>query len=104
MLFACSLFLEKSPESYITQLLVTLAEIKGLLYSPEKETGIRKISLLYNLTLVHALLIKKYWENDLKILSQRNFFFGGVYHHSLMIHAREQYRIVSGRTANTERE
>ena len=46
--------------------------------------------------------MKQYWENDLKILTQRKFF--GVYYHSLMIHAREQYRIVSGSTANTERE
>ena len=76
--------------------------MQELLYSPEKERIIKNILRLYNLTFVHALLIKQYWENDLKILTQRKFF--GVYDHSLMIHAREQYRIVSGRTANTERE
>ena len=102
LLVFCSFFLEKSPGSYITQLLVTLAEIQELLYSPEKERSIKKVLRLCNLTFVHALLIKKYWENDLKILTQRKFF--GVYYHSLMIHAREQYRILSGRTANTERE
>ena len=32
----------------------------------------------------------------------RKFF--GVYYHSLMTHAGEQYRIVSGRSANSERE
>ena len=90
--------MEKSPESYITQLLVTLAKIQELLYSPKKEISIKKILRLYNLTFVHALLIKKYGENDLKILTQLKFF--GVYYHSLMIHAREQYRIVSGHTAN----
>ena len=88
---ACLLFVcfswKKSPESYITQLLVTLAEIQELLYSPEKERSIKKILQLYNLTFVDALLIKNYWENDLKILIQQKFF--GVYYYSLMIHAHE---------------
>ena len=37
-----------------------------------------------------------------KNLTQRKFF--AAYYCSLMIHSREQYRIESGRTANTERE
>lgn len=83
-LFAvCSFSLEKSPESYITQL---LAVIQELLYSTEKERSIKKVLLLYNLTFVHVLLIEKYWENDLKILNES---FLGVYYHSLMIHARK---------------
>ena len=99
-LLVCSFFLEKSPGSYITQLLVTLAEIQELLYSPKKDRNIKNILQLYRLTFVHASLIKRYWENDLKILTQQKFF--GVYYHLLMIHEREQYRIASRRTANTE--
>ena len=100
MLVVYSFFLEKSPESYITQLLVTLAEIQELHYSPKKERSIKKNLRLYKLTFEHGLLINRSWENNLKILIRRRFF--GVYYHSLMIHAREQYRIVSGRTPNTE--
>ena len=100
LIAVCSFFLEKSPGSYITQLLVTLAEIQELRYSPEKDRNIKNILQLYRLTFVHASLIKRYWENDLKILTQQKFF--GVYYHLLMIHEREQYRIASRRTANTE--
>ena len=60
LLVVCTFFLEKSPGSYITQLLVTLAKIQELLYLLEKERSIKKNLRLYNLTFVHALLIKKY--------------------------------------------
>ena len=57
--------MEKSLGSYTTKLHEILAE---LFYSPEKDRSIRKSLRLYNLTFVHALLIK----GDLKILTQRN--------------------------------
>ena len=40
--------------------------------------------------------------NKLKNLTERKMF--RVYCHSLTIHAHQQYRIMSGRTANTEKE
>ena len=48
------------------------------------------------------MLLKIHFANKLKKLTERKFF--GVYYHSLIIHARQQYRIISGRTANTEKE
>ena len=53
LLVVCSFFLENSLESYITQLLVTLAEIQELLHSPEKERSIRKILQLHITSLLY---------------------------------------------------
>ena len=81
---------------------MTLAEIQEILYSPEKERNVVKVLRLHNITFKHAMLLKIHFANKLKKLTERKFF--GVYYHSLIIHARQQYRIISGRTANTEKE
>ena len=82
---------------------MTLAEIQEILYSPEKERNVVKVLRLHSITFKHAMLLKIHLPaNKLKKLTERKFF--GVYCHSLTIHARQQYRIMSGRTANTEKE
>ena len=53
----------------------------------------------YKTTFLHTLLRKQYFENNLKVLTAKKF-----YHHFLMTYAREQYRIVFGRSTNSERE
>ena len=45
---------------------------------------------------------KQIFENNLKVLTARKLL--GVYCYSLMTHAREQYRIISGRSPNSEGE
>ena len=102
LLVVCAFFIERFPGTYYTEVLRTLTEIQELLYLPEKERSTTKILRFYNTTFLHTLLIKRHFENNLKELTARKFF--GVYCHSLMTHAREQYRIVSGRSANAERE
>ena len=48
------------------------------------------------------MLIKIFFNNITFAITTRKLF--GVYYHSLIKHAPEQYRIVSGRTSNTEKE
>ena len=102
LLVVCAFFIERFPGTYYNEILKTLAEIQKLLYLPGKERSTSKILRFYNATFLHTLLIKRYFENNLKVLTERTNF--GVYYHSLMTHAREQYRIVSGRTESSERE
>ena len=102
LLVVCAFFIERFPGTYYTEILKTLTEIQELLYLPEKERSTTKILRFYNTTFQHTLLLKRHFENNLKVLTARKFY--GVYYHSLMTHAREQYRIVSGRSANSERE
>ena len=101
LLVVCAFFIERFPGTYYTEALRTLTEIQELLYLPEKERTTTKILRFYNTTFLHTLLIR-HFENNLKELTARKCF--GVFYHSLMTHAREQYWIVSGRSANSERE
>ena len=55
-----------------------------------------------NLIFQHVLIIHIYIRDNLVSLTPRKFF--GVYLHAIMKHAGLQYRIVSGRSANTEKE
>ena len=81
---------------------MTLAKIQEILYFPEKERNVVKVLRLHNITFKHAMLHKICFANKLKNLTKRKYF--GVYYHSLIIHARQQHRIISGCTANTEKE
>ena len=87
LLVLCAFFIEKFPGTYYTEILKTLTEIQEVLYLPEKERSPTKILVFYNTTFLYALLIKRNFENNLKVLTARKFF--GVYYHSLMTYARE---------------
>ena len=82
LIVVCAFFIERFPGTYYT-------EIQELFYLPEKERSTTKILRFYNTTFLHTLLLKKYFENNLKVLTARKFF--GVYYHSLATHAKEQY-------------
>lgn len=73
-----------------------------LLYLPDSKRNVQNILRLVNATHVHAMIIKINLRGKLKSLTSRKFF--GVYYHSLIRHSSTQLRIVSGRTANTEKE
>ena len=60
LLILCSFFNEKFTNSYLTETLMTLAEIQEILYSPEKERNVVKVLRLHNITFKHALLLKKH--------------------------------------------
>ena len=81
---------------------MTLSELQEILYSAEKERNVVKFLGLHNITFKHAMLLKIHFANKLKKLTERKFF--GVYFHSLITHGRHQYRMISSRTANTEKE
>ena len=81
---------------------VTLCEILEILYSPDKSRSPQSVLRLYLILFIHMLLIKINFCGKFRKLTARKFF--GSYFHSLVYHIALQYRIVSGRTANTEKE
>ena len=61
----------------------------------------QSVLCLYLILYIHMLLIKIIIRGKLRKLTARKCF--GSYFHSLVRHSTLQYRIVSGRTANTEK-
>ena len=92
---------EKFISIYLTEILITLAEIQEILYAPEKERNVVKVLRLHNITFKHAMLLKIHFANKLKKFTIRKYF--GVYYHSLITHTRQQYLIISACAANTEK-
>ena len=84
------------------QLLNTLTEIQELLYLPDNQRSTSSILRLINTTFRHAMIIKINIRGNLHSTTSRKFF--GVYYHSIVRHATDQYRLISGRTANAEKE
>ena len=87
---------------FVTTFFVTLSEIKEISYSIDDERSPKSLLRMANLILQHFLITHIYIRDDLVFLTPRKFF--GVYLHATMNHAGLQYRIVSGRSANTEKE
>ena len=87
---------------FVTNLFLTLAELQEITYLLENERSMQKIFRLTNLIFRHMLLIHIHIRGKLLSLTPRKFF--GVYFHAIVKHAPIQFRIVSGRTANTEKE
>ena len=57
---------------------------------------------LISTSFIHALFLKINIEGKVKSAAERKLF--GRYYHSLFRHSCEQYRVFSGRSANTEKE
>ena len=57
---------------------------------------------LISRSFLHALFLKINIEGKIKSATERKFF--GIYYHSLIRHSCEQYRVFSGRSANSEKE
>lgn len=102
LLIICLWLLENKPSHFITDIFLTLSQIQEILYSPEEERTCKKILRLNNLIFTHSMILKINLKNNLKVLTERKFF--GIYYHSLVRHSSQQYRIISGRAANTEKE
>ena len=79
-----------------------LPEIQEICYLPENEQTPQKIFCLKNLTFIHGMLLDINIRPKLKSLTERKLF--GTYYHAITCHAPTQYRILSGRAANTEKE
>ena len=57
-LFFVHFFNEKFTNTYLTEILMTLAEIQEILYSSEKERNVVKVLRLHDITFKHAMLLK----------------------------------------------
>ena len=88
------------PEIPVTFILFTLCEIQRVLYQQEHGRTNESILHLYLKTFLHAILIKR----NLKITSVTERKYFGKYYHAIVTHACDQYRILDGRTSNTESE
>ena len=93
--------IQNFPDHYITKIFSTFAEILEITYAVEEKRSCPKILRLCNLTFTHALLLFIHIIHP-KSLTSRKLF--GVYYHSIVKHAPIQFRLFSGRAANTEKE
>ena len=98
---------ESLPENIITRIIITriiltLPEIQEICYLPENEQTPQKIFRLKNLTFIHGMLLDIIIRPKLKSLTERKLF--GTYYEAIICHSPTQYRILSGRAANTEKE
>ncbi|XP_057299871.1 uncharacterized protein LOC130630393 [Hydractinia symbiolongicarpus] len=87
---------------FALKLLISLSKIQEILYLPANRRSMPSILHLIIATHHHAMLIKLHIRGKLTSLTKRKFF--GVYYHSIIRHSGTQLRLVSGRTANTEKE
>ena len=77
--------------------------MQRIYYHNEADRTNENILRLYVQTFLHMILLKANIEKKkLKCLTQRKLF--GKYYHALITHAPLQYRIINGRSANTENE
>ena len=102
LLIVCKWFMDNYPQHYVTQILKTLAEMQEILYLSEDNRTIQKVLRLGTVVLTHAILLNKNFLPLKSKLTERKFY--GSYYHSLIHHSTYQYRIISGRAANTEKE
>ena len=102
LIIVATWFLQNRPFHFATDIIITFASIQEILYSPETKRSIQSVFRLRNFTFCHALLLKIHTQDNIISMTRRKFF--GSYYHSLIKHSPEQYRILSGRLANTEKE
>ena len=81
---------------------LTSCEIQEILYSPDKKRSPKSVLRLYLILFIHMLLMKINIRGNLRKLTARKFF--GSYFHFLVRHSALQHRVVSGHTANSEKE
>ena len=91
-------FEENYPGSDVSKLLFTLCEIQGVLHQQESQRTNENILHLYLQTFLHMIELKKFEKP--KSITKRKMF--GKYCHAILAHASDQYRIINGRSANTE--
>ena len=96
----CCHFKKEYPDSKFTEILHTLCEIQKVLYQQESHGTNENILYLYIQTFLHMILLTINFEKKIKSMTVRRFF--GKYYHAIISHASDQYRIVNGRSSNTE--
>ena len=102
LLFVTKWFQDNLTQHFITKLLMTFSEIQEIMYLEDSKRTPITILRLYTTIFHHALTTKINLRNTLKKITPRKFF--GSYYHSIISHSALQYRIISGRASNTEKE
>ena len=96
----CCHFKKVYRESKFTEILKTLCEIQKVLYQQESHRTNENILHLYIQTFLHMILLEMNFEKNIKSMSVRKYF--GKYYDAIISHASDQYRIINGRSSNTE--
>ena len=96
----CCHFKKEYPESKFTEILKTLCEIQKVLYQQESHRTNENILHLYVQTFLHMIWLEINFEKNIKSMSVRKYF--GKYYDAIISHASDQYRIINGRSSNTE--
>ena len=98
LLIAATWFLQNHPFHFPSDIITTLAEIQEILYSPEIKRSIQSWFCLRNVTFRHSLLLKIHMQDNIISMTRRRCFGSLV-----LTHSPEQYTILSGIIANTEK-
>lgn len=89
-----------SPNALLT--LDSLVEMQRILYSDDNNRSVHQLLRYYNQAWYHGMLLYDYITSNPKKLTLRKMF--GVYFHNLTAHAGDMLRIISGQSANAERQ
>ena len=95
-------FLENYEDHIFRDIITTLCEIQEIKYLPDNQRSPQTVLRLYKITFIHMLCLKMNLRRNLKNLTRKKIF--GSYYYSLIHHCPQQYRVISGRTSNTESE
>ena len=90
------------PEELVCNIFFTMLAIQELLYLPDVHRTSQSILKLYVNVFLHAMHIKEMVGLQTKVITTEKLY--GKYYHALIAHSADQYRIVSGRCANAEKE
>jgi len=80
----------------------TLVEMQRILYADDDSRSPTQILRYYNQAWYHSILLHDFIVNHPKKLTRRKMF--GMYFHNLSAHAGDMLRIISGQSANAERQ
>ena len=101
-LIKLTIALNRKINDNVYKILLSLCEIQHILYLEEANRTIENILRLHNQILIHSCLLKYVVGPNPKGLSSRCFY--GKYFHAIVCHSSIMFRIVSGKSANTEQE
>ena len=87
LLIVCVWLMKIQPDHFVTNILLTHAEVEEILYKTDEYRSATSILRLHSLCFQHAMLLKINLHGKLMTMTSRKFF--GSYCHSLIKHAPE---------------
>ena len=88
LIIVATWFLQNHPFHFATDIIITLAEIQEILYSPETKRSIQSVFRLRNVTIRNAFLLKIHMQDNIISMTGRKYF--GSYYHSFTKQSPEQ--------------